>query len=145
MHKRPCQIFAARRRGNARRKSGSGLSAHGWMDGRRGHVLSCRMERTVRPEGRTGGPRAAPRDEGEKCGARYSTADKLASDDFRQTVAAAACGDTEMGSVAAAAVVGCAPETCRGLLSSSVFKRRQFLSPRGSKQIHKGSKGAVEA
>ena len=33
----------------------------------------------------------------------------------------------------------------RGLLSSSVFKHRQFLSPRGCKQIHKGSKATAEA
>ncbi|KAK5847728.1 hypothetical protein PBY51_016834 [Eleginops maclovinus] len=33
----------------------------------------------------------------------------------------------------------------RRLLSSSVFKHRQSLSPRGSEQIHKGCKGTAEA
>lgn len=103
---------------------------YGWMDGVCDRVLSCRMKRLSDLQTYSCTTRW-----GQEVWRLILHRGQAGLWWFRQTVAVTACRETETrGDLRQ-----------RGLLSSSVFKHRQSLSPRGSKEIHKGSKGTSEA
>ena len=107
-----------------------------WTGGVCGRVLSCRMKRLSDLE--------TYRRRGQEVWRLILHRGHARLWWFRQTVAVTTCSETEMGGWVGGEREG-GDLRQRGLLSSSVFKHRQFLSPRGCKQIHKGSKATAEA